>query len=70
MATRVVGRETADAIYLRGTDRSEMRIRRDQIDQIAPVSVSVMPQGLDKTLTGEALRDLLAYLASLKSAPR
>ena len=64
--TGVIGRETAECIYLRTPQRAEIRIERDAIEEMAPSRVSVMPQGLDKTMTAEELRDLVAYLKTLK----
>ena len=62
----VIGRETADAIYLRTAERAETRVPRAEIDELVPGKVSIMPQGLDKQLSSQQLRDLLAYLLSLK----
>jgi putative membrane-bound dehydrogenase-like protein len=62
----VIGRETADAIYLRTAERAETRVLRAEIDELVPGKVSIMPQGLDKQLSSQQLRDLLAYLLSLK----
>lgn len=62
----VLGRETADAVFLRNAQRNEVRIARKEIESIAPSDVSIMPQGLDRTLTIDEFRDLLAYLASLR----
>ncbi len=62
----VVQRETADAIYLRKADRSEVRILRADIEEMLPSNISVMPEGLDKTMTAEELAHLIAYLRTLK----
>ena len=62
--TGVLVRETAEAIYLRTSQRAEIRIARAEVDELAPSSVSVMPQGLDGQLSRDELRDLLAFLAS------
>jgi putative heme-binding domain-containing protein len=59
-------RETADAVYLIGADRSEVRIARKLIESMEPGQVSIMPQGLDTQLTRQELRDLIAFLVSLK----
>jgi putative membrane-bound dehydrogenase-like protein len=64
----IVRRDTADEVYLLTADRSETAIRRDEIEQIEPGRVSIMPQGLDRTVTPEELRDVLAFLASLKTS--
>jgi putative heme-binding domain-containing protein len=62
----IIGRQTSDAIYLRTADRAEVRIARADIEELNPGKVSIMPDGLDKVLTEEELRDLLAYLSTLK----
>ena len=41
---------------------SEVRIRSQEIENISPSNVSIMPQGLLNTLTQEDVLDLLAYL--------
>jgi len=46
--------------------RRELRIARDRIDLMTASGVSIMPTGLEKTMTETELRDLIAYLASLK----
>jgi hypothetical protein len=48
------------------TERVEIRIGRDEIETFVPGRVSIMPQGLDAQLTRFELRDLLAYLRSLR----
>jgi putative heme-binding domain-containing protein len=58
------GRESFDAIHLVTTDRSEVSIARDDIEEIIPSQVSIMPQGLDRNLTEDELRDVLAFLES------
>ena len=58
-------RETADTLYLRTLDRAEIRVARDEIEDLAPGTVSTMPKGLDLVISQDQIRDLLAYLASL-----
>lgn len=62
----VITRETAHDVVLRTSDLSEIRISRVGIDEMQPSRTSIMPQGLDARLTRDELRDLLAYLQSLK----
>jgi putative membrane-bound dehydrogenase-like protein len=64
--TGVLRRETTDAIYLVTGDRSEIGISRRDIDSLAPSKVSIMPQGLDAQLSKQEMRDLIAFLTSLK----
>lgn len=58
--------EAANFILLRAVDQSRHKILRDQIESISPSSVSLMPLGLDRTMTSQQLSDLVAYLHSLK----
>ena len=62
----LIPRETADEIVLQTTDLREIRIRREDIDEMKESDTSIMPQGLDTRLSAEELRDLLAYLQTLK----
>jgi len=47
-------------------ERVEKRIPRAQVDAVRESKISIMPQGLDAQLTRDELRDLIAYLASLR----
>lgn len=62
----LVERQTASAVFLRTTDRAQLRIAREDIDELVPSPTSIMPQGLDKVLTREELADVIAFLESLK----
>jgi len=64
--TGLILSETTDAIRLRTTQQTELTIRRTEIEELQPNTVSVMPAGLDRTMSEEELRDLVAYLGSLK----
>lgn len=62
----ILARESTDAIYLQTTERVEIRVGREEIESFAPGRVSIMPQGLETTLSRRELQDLLAYLQSLR----
>ena len=62
----LITRETAQAVFVRTTDQSEVRVMRDAIEEMRPNGVSIMPGGLDRTMQIKQMRDLLAYLKSLK----
>ena len=62
----VIARETGDAVTLTLADRTERRVPRSAIAALAQGKTSIMPQGLDRQLSAAELRDLIAYLASLK----
>lgn len=64
--TGLVTRRTADAIFLRTPDQKDIRVATADIEQMKPSPVSIMPAGLENTMTNDQLRDLIAYLRSLK----
>lgn len=64
--TGVLTRETVDALVLTDSQRAEHKVLRQEIEQMTASSVSTMPAGMDQTLSAEELRDLLAWLATLK----
>jgi putative heme-binding domain-containing protein len=59
-------RETPEAVWLRGADLSEVKIETSRIASMIESPVSLMPQGLDVALSADELRDLMAFLQSLK----
>ncbi|MBS0203908.1 MAG: HEAT repeat domain-containing protein [Planctomycetes bacterium] len=60
----LIRRETADEITLATGAKEEARIPREEIEEIRPGTVSIMPAGLDTQLTREQLTDLVAFLKS------
>ncbi len=64
--TGVISRETTKAIWIRSADLAEIRVPRDQVEAIRESATSIMPKGLDKTLSPGDLRDLLAFLKSCR----
>ena len=60
----LIRKETPDEITLAVGSKEEARIPRDEIDEIRPGTVSIMPAGLDTQLTREQLADLVAFLKS------
>ena len=63
----VRGQDTPDALTLVTGPNAEIRIPRKQIVSIKPSSVSLMPEGLDESITRAEFIDLLAFLQSQKS---
>jgi putative heme-binding domain-containing protein len=53
-------------LVLRDSAGKETRFAADQIDELGRSSVSIMPQGLLAKLSDDQIRDLLAYLQSLR----
>jgi putative membrane-bound dehydrogenase-like protein len=63
----VRGEDNADAITLVTGPNAEVRIPRKQVVSIKPSNISLMPEGLDESLTRTEFIDLLAFLQSQKS---
>jgi putative heme-binding domain-containing protein len=62
----MIVRETADAVYLRTSDLAEVRVARTEVEEITPSKVSLMPEGLEKTMSRQELSDLLEFLYAQK----
>jgi putative membrane-bound dehydrogenase-like protein len=62
----IMAHETADTIVLRDSSGAETRLRRDQVEEISRHSASHMPDGLERHLSEQEFRDLMAYLQSLR----
>jgi putative heme-binding domain-containing protein len=62
----VIRKDTAEEIVLATGPNEEVRISRDDIEQMQPSKVSVMPAGLDQQLTPRELADLVAFLKACK----
>jgi putative heme-binding domain-containing protein len=66
--TGLVTRETAESLDLRSADLAEIRIPRGEIESLSPAAVSLMPDGLEKTLSRQELADLLEFLSRQKGS--
>jgi putative membrane-bound dehydrogenase-like protein len=58
--------DTPDEVVLTVSATEEVRIARNDIDELTPGTVSVMPSGLDQQLTKQELADLIAFLKASK----
>src|SRR4029079_15080010 len=62
----LVKNETAGEIVLATGPKQDTRISRDDIEEMRPSTVSVMPSGLDQQLSPQDLADLIAFLKAAK----
>jgi putative membrane-bound dehydrogenase-like protein len=62
----LLARETADAVYLKTAERMEIRVPRAAVESMEQSRLSIMPQGLEARMNRDELRDLIAFLRSLK----
>src|SRR5262249_57921333 len=60
----VLKKDADDEVVLAVNATQTARVPRDQIEEMRPGTVSVMPSGLDQQLTAQELADLLAFLKS------
>jgi putative heme-binding domain-containing protein len=58
--------ETPEALFLRTGQLEEVRLPRRDIDEITPANVSLMPEGLERSLSRQELRDLVEFLVQRK----
>jgi putative membrane-bound dehydrogenase-like protein len=62
----LVRRETPDEVVLATSATEEVRVARQDIDELEPGKVSIMPAGLDQQLTRQELADLVSFLKACK----
>ena len=62
----VVSRNLPEAVVITDATGQQRTLPRAQIASMQPLPTSLMPNGLDRTLTEEELLDLAAYLRSCR----
>ena len=62
----LVKKDNAEELVLAINATEELRFAREDIEEIRPSIVSVMPSGLDQQLSPQELADLIAFLRSAK----
>jgi putative heme-binding domain-containing protein len=62
----ILARRTEEGIVLRDASGAETALPRRRIRDLRRGSVSIMPEGLERNLSEEEFRDLLAFLRSLR----
>ena len=66
IASGRIVRQSGRTVVLQGAGGQEQRFHEADIEEMTRQPVSIMPDGLDQKLSRAQLRDLLAYLKSLK----
>ena len=62
----LVLKDTSEEVTIQQTTGDPVTVPRDQIEELIPGTVSVMPKGLDEELTAQQIADLVAWLQSLR----
>ncbi len=61
--------QDAKVVVLRGVEGQTVSVERDNIERMAPVPRSLMPEGVLKPLSPQDVRDLFAYLRATQPLP-
>jgi putative heme-binding domain-containing protein len=59
-------KDAPDEIVIVVAADKEERVSRDQIESIAPSTISLMPAGLEQQLSVQEIADLLAFLKACR----
>ncbi len=62
LRTGILVTETQTTVELLDAEGKRTTILREEIDELAPSTKSLMPEGIEKLVTAEELRDLLEFL--------
>jgi putative membrane-bound dehydrogenase-like protein len=62
--TGMLASETATGIVLRGQEGREQPLLRNELEALHSLGKSLMPEGLEKTISQQEMADLLAYLTA------
>ncbi len=68
LVSGIIREQTPTSLVIQ-TANERVTLARDDIDSIKPSRMSMMPEGLLEPLTAGEVRDLFAYLASVKQVP-
>ena len=68
--TGIVAAETATTVTLKRAEGKQDIVPRDRIELLASNGKSLMPEGLEKELPPKALRDVVAWIRSLRPQPK
>jgi putative heme-binding domain-containing protein len=68
--TGILASESATSITLRGQEGREEVLLRTDLEDLQSTGKSMMPDGMEKDLSRQALADLLAFLAEVKGPPK
>lgn len=64
--TGMIAEESAVSLTLRRAENKQEVVLRQNIDEVRGTGLSLMPEGLEKTITQQDMADLLAYLRDVK----
>lgn len=66
MVQGILARQSKETVVLYDASGSELRLRTDGVEQMEVSRRSLMPEGVANVLARDEIRDLLAYLQTLR----
>jgi putative heme-binding domain-containing protein len=66
--TGLIASETASSLTLKRAENQTETVLRQDIDEIQSLGTSLMPEGLEKSISVEEMADLLHYLKNWRYA--
>ncbi len=64
--TGIVVSETNDVVVIQQASGEKVELGQNEIEELSPNTVSIMPGGLDQSLTEQELLDVVSYLQGLR----
>ena len=64
--TGMIAAETANSVTLRRAENQTDTVLRVDIAALQSTGLSIMPEGMEKEISPQAMADLIAYVLSLK----
>lgn len=68
--TGMIVNETSTSVTLAGQEGKQVTLRRNELDMLQSTGKSLMPEGLEKDLSGQDFADVLAYVRSISAPPK
>jgi len=62
----IIARQTPEVVVLRTAGGGEVQLRRSDLIALERQSASLMPEGLERVMSPQEMRDLMAYLQGLR----
>ncbi|MEQ9408940.1 MAG: sulfatase-like hydrolase/transferase [Fuerstiella sp.] len=62
----LVIKDTSEVVTIQQSTGDPVTVKREDIEELVPATVSIMPKGLDETLTAGQIADLMAWLQTLR----
>ena len=62
----LVIRDTAESVTIQQNTGDPITVSRNEVEELIPSTVSIMPKGLEEALTAQQIADIVAWLQTLR----